>query len=120
MAADNRWWTGKEVQFAKYCTDVGADGYLSTFITFKPEIAWRYSSAIEHGDLKAATAVIRDYDMPLFDYITKVQGGFDAAMHGIYELFGLAKRYRRTPYHSLTDDQMEQLADFLKRKGLLG
>lgn len=222
VAADNRWWTGKEVQFAKYCTEVGADmlmvlppdwaqsttadslvdhyravaehvpvmmvtnylisrgtsfgveligrlrkevpgvmalkddfcgafirkvcllvhehwalsaggqkqnhmnmvpygasGYLSTFINFKPEIAWRYWNAIESGDFEAATAVIRDYDIPFFDYVIKVQGSFDAAMHGIYELAGLATRYRRPPYHSLTDEQMERLAEFLKSKGLL-
>ncbi len=222
VAADNRWWTGKEVRFAKYCTEVGvdmlmvlppdwarsttvdslvdhyravsehipvmvvtgflisrgasfgveligrlckevpgvmalkddfcgefirkvgllahehwalsaggmkqnhmnmvpygADGYLSTFITFKPEIAWRYWNAIEQHDLEAATDVIRDYDMPFFDYIDKVRGSFDAVMHGIYELVGLATRYRRPPYHSLTDEQMERLAEFLKSRGLL-
>ncbi len=222
VAADNRWWTGKEVQFAKYCVEVGADmlmvlppdwahsttveslvahyravaehipvmmvtnylasrpgafglelisrlckeapgvmalkddvcgpwirkvclvandrwalsaggqkqnhmnmypygvgGYLSTFMTFKPEIAWRYWRAIQAEDLPAARAVIRDYDIPLFDYITKSEGSFDAAMHGIYELFGLAKRYRRPPYHSLTDAQMRDLADFLKEKSIL-
>ena len=29
----------------------GVDGYLSTFISFKPEIAWRYWKAIEAGNL---------------------------------------------------------------------
>ena len=96
----------------------GVDGYLSTFITFKPDIAWHYWQAIETDDIEVATAVIRDYDMPFFDYITKVEGSFDAAMHGIYELFGLAKRWRRPPYHSLTDEQMEQLAEFLKSKNI--
>jgi len=222
VAADNRWWTGKEVQFAKYCVEVGADmlmvlppdwarsttldslvahygavgehipvmmvtnylarrpgafglelisrlckeapgvmalkddvcgpwirkvclvandrwalsaggrkenhmnmypygvnGYLSTFMSFKPEIAWRYWKAIQAKNLPAARAVIRDYDMPLFDYIIKSEGGFDAAMHGIFELLSLAKRYRRPPYHSLTDAQMGNLADFLKSKGIL-
>ncbi len=222
VAADDRWWTGKEVEFAKYCVDVGADmlmvlppdwahsttvdtlvdhyravseqipvmlvthylikrgisfslelvnrlrkeapgvialkddacgefirkvclaahgdwalsaggqkqnhmnmlpygvsGYLSTFISFKPEIAWRYWNAIQAGDLDAAVEVIHDYDMPLFDYIIGVEGSFDAAMHGIGELYGTTKRYRRPPYHSLTDAQMEKLAEFLKSKGLL-
>ena len=82
----------------------GVDGYLSTFINFKPEIAWRYWKAIEAGDLPAARAVLRDYDMPLFDYIGKSEGSFDAALHGIYELFGLAKRIGDHPTtHSPTD-----------------
>jgi dihydrodipicolinate synthase/N-acetylneuraminate lyase len=93
----------------------GVDGYLSLFINFKPEIAWRYWRAIEAGDLLAARGVVRDYDLPLFDYILKSEGGFDAAIHGIYELFGLAKRCRRPPYHTLTDKQMGELADVLRK-----
>ena len=92
----------------------GVDGYLSTFINFKPEIAWRYWDAIEAGDLPAASAVVCDYDRPLFDYIIKSEGSFDAAIHGIYELCGLAQRYRRPPYHTLTDKQMDDLAVFLQ------
>ena len=97
----------------------GADGYLSTFITFKPEISWRYWRAIEAKDFVAAAAVISDYDMPFFDYVVKTEGSFDAAMHGVYELYGLAKRWRRPPYHSLSDGQMERLSEFLKSKQLL-
>jgi 4-hydroxy-tetrahydrodipicolinate synthase len=93
----------------------GVDGYLSTFITFKPKIAWRYWKAIQAGNLSAARDVVRDYDMPLFDYVGKSEGSFDAAIHGIYELFGLAKRWRRPPYHSLTDKQMDELAEFLRK-----
>jgi len=97
----------------------GCAGYLSTFISFKPDIAWRYWNAVEAGDLKAAVAVIRDYDMPLFDHILGYEGSFDAAMHGILELFGVAQRYRRPPYHTLTDEQMERLRAFLKEKRIL-
>jgi len=97
----------------------GVVGYLSTCLTFKPEISWRYWNAIQADDLEAARAVIRDYDMPLFDYLITSEGSFDAAIHGIYELCGLAKRYRRPPYHSLTDGQMGDLAEFLEEKKFL-
>lgn len=98
----------------------GVDGFLSTFMTFKPEITWRYWKAIEADDLAAARAVIRDYEMPLFRYARAIgDGGPDAVLHGIYELIGIAKRYRRPPYHSLTDGQMAGLADFLKEKRIL-
>lgn len=97
----------------------GADGYLSTFMNFKPEIAWRYWRAIEANDLQTARDTIRDYDMPLFDYLVKCEGSFDAALHGVYELFGLAKRYRRPPYRSLTDQQMDDLAQFLRQARIL-
>jgi 4-hydroxy-tetrahydrodipicolinate synthase len=97
----------------------GVDGYLSLFISFKPEIAWRYWQATEAGNLQAARDVVRDYDMPLFDYLLKSEGSFDAAIHGIYELFGLAKRWRRPPYHSLSDKQMQELAEFLRKTKIL-
>ncbi|MDD2454884.1 MAG: dihydrodipicolinate synthase family protein [Kiritimatiellae bacterium] len=97
----------------------GADGYLSTFLTFKPEIARCYWRAVEARDLTAAAAVIRDYDMPFFEHIIKTEGSFDAAMHGVYELYGLAERWRRPPYHSLSYAQMERLSGFLKSKKLL-
>jgi 4-hydroxy-tetrahydrodipicolinate synthase len=97
----------------------GADGYLSSFLTFKPEIAWRYWKAVESGNLQAAGQVVRDYDMPLFDYILKSEGSFDAAIHGIDELFGLGKRYRRPPYYSLNDKQLEDLAEYLCKLKIL-
>ena len=97
----------------------GCDGYLSTFITFKPEIAHRYWKAIEAGDLTEASAVIAEYDMPYFDFIVPLTGGFDAGIHGTLELFGIAQRWRRPPYHSLRDEEMEKLADFFKGKALL-
>ena len=93
----------------------GADGYLSTFINFRPDIAWSYWNAVSTADMPGATKVIRDFDLPLFDYIRKSEGGFDAVMHGIYEAFGLTKRWRRAPYHSLTDKQMESLLEFLRQ-----
>ncbi len=98
----------------------GADGYLSTFITFKPEIAWKYWHAVETGDLDAAVTVIREYDMPLFDYLIARKGSFDAALHGILELAGLAGRWRRPPYYSLNNQEMEQLENFLSQRGMLG
>jgi dihydrodipicolinate synthase/N-acetylneuraminate lyase len=117
LATHDRWALGAGGQKQNHILMLpyGVDGYLSTFLTFKPEIAWRYWGAIKAGDLPAARAVIRDYDMPLFNYLISSPGSFDAAIHGIYELFGLAKRYRRPPYYSLNDKQMEELAAFLRK-----
>lgn len=97
----------------------GCDGYLSSFLRFYPKIAHAYWKAIETNDLSAAQAIIREYDAPLFDFILSSQGSFDAAIHGILELFGIAGRWRRNPYHSCTDAEMEQLAAFLSRLGIL-
>ncbi|MDE0460783.1 MAG: dihydrodipicolinate synthase family protein [Caldilineaceae bacterium] len=91
----------------------GCDGYLSTLLTFAPQITQAYWRAVRAGEWGAAAGIIREYDMPYFDYVLGVEGSFDAALHGTYELFGLAERWRRPPYHSLTDEQMEQLSQKL-------
>ena len=97
----------------------GCDGYMSTFMDFKPEIAHRYWQAIQRKDLEAARAIIRDYDIPFFEFIATLTGGWNAGLHGTLELFGVAKRWRRKPYHSLDDAEMEKLTAFLKGKGIL-
>jgi hypothetical protein len=35
------------------------------------------------------------------------------------ELFGQANRYRRSPYYSLNDKQMDELAEFLRKMKIL-
>ena len=109
--------SGKELHMNLY--PYGVDGWMSTHMTFKPEIAWRYWSAIEAGDLKAARAVLRDYEIPLLEFLGSLEGGADAGVHGLLEIYGLAKRYRRPPYHSLSDREMQSLTEFLKKKRLL-
>ncbi len=44
-----------------------------------------------------------------FDAIMDPRGGFDAGIHGIMELCGLCKRWRRAPYVSLSDGEVEAL-----------
>ena len=97
----------------------GCDGYLSTFMSFKPDVARRYWDAIEAKDLKAARVLIRDYDIPFFDFIATLTGGWNAGMHATLEVFGIAKRWRRKPYYSLDDVEMGKLREFLRGKGIL-
>jgi len=91
----------------------GVNGYFSNFIIFKPELTWLYWQAIIEGNIKSATAIIRDYDMPFFDYNNTVVGNRDAAIHGILEIAGHSKRYRRLPYYSLSDKAQEELHAFI-------
>ena len=97
----------------------GCDGYLSTLVTFAPQITQAYCQAVQARELDAAASIIRDFDMPYFNYVLRVEGSFDAALHGTYELFGLAQRWRRPPYHSLTDEQMDGLSQQLVELKLL-
>lgn len=98
----------------------GCVGYLSSFISFHPEIAWKYWNAIEACDFKAANKIINEIDKPFFDFIIKEMPNWNAAMHGVLELFGISKRWRRKPYHTLSDEEMERLRRFLQDKKILG
>ena len=94
----------------------GCDGYLSTFIKFRPEVSQRYWQAIETSDLATASRIIRDIDNPYFDFIDTLPGGFNAGAHGSLEVAGVAGRWRRPPYYSLNDADMEKLTAFLKEQ----
>ena len=97
----------------------GCDGYLSTFIKFKPEVAQAYWRAIQADDLETAREIIADYDIPLFEFIHAFPGGFNACIHGALELFGIGPRWRRKPYYSLNDDEMTRLKGFFEEKQLI-
>ena len=97
----------------------GAIGYMSTFVSFHPSITHLYWNAVEQGAWTDAAKVITDHDWPFFDYLSGLQGGFGAGIHGILELFGIAERWRRTPYYSLSDSEMEELKGFCQSRGWL-
>jgi 4-hydroxy-tetrahydrodipicolinate synthase len=97
----------------------GARGHLSTLIVYKPQIAHDYWNAVTGGDFKTAAAIIEKYDMPLFEILHRCPGGFDAGIHAWGELCGIYKRWRRPPYHSLTDTEMESLAESLRAIAVL-
>ncbi len=87
----------------------GCDGYMSTYLHFMPEISHAYWRTIEANDLAAAAAIVRAYDQPWFDLAFTLDGNFDAMFHASQEVFGIGGRWRRPPYHSLTDAEMEQV-----------
>ena len=91
----------------------GCDGYLSTQASFNTDISTAYWQAIQSNDIASAVKIITSQDMPLFKYLLTLEGGFDAGMHGMLELYGLAKRYRRKPYYTMSDEQLEKLKVFL-------
>lgn len=108
----NDWWAiiaGGLKQNHMNMLPYGVDGYFSNFMMFKPEITWCYWNAILKGNINSAAAIIRDYDIPFFDYNNTLVGGRDAAIHGILEIAGHSKRYRRSPYYSLSDKEQEML-----------
>ena len=97
----------------------GCVGHMSTFILFHPQVTHELWRAIRADDSAAIKKIIEQHDVPFFDLILDSPGGFDAAIHGILELKGLAQRWQRRPYYSLSDLEMEKLSDALKKKGWL-
>ena len=97
----------------------GVDGYMSSFLHVNPAIAHRYWAAIQAGDLVAAADVIERYDRPFFDALLALPGGFDAGMHACFEAAGLAGRWRRAPYHDLTDAEYGAFVELLQDGGML-
>ena len=97
----------------------GAVGYMSTFVSFYPPVTHRYWSAVTSEDWSAAAKVIEEDDWPFFSYTSELRGGFDAGMHGVLELYGIAGRWRRTPYYSLSDEEMDELKAFCQSHGWL-
>jgi 4-hydroxy-tetrahydrodipicolinate synthase len=97
----------------------GCDGYLSTLVSFKPEISHQFWQAVQTKDLQLAGSIVQKFDTPYFDYICALPGNFDAGIHATYELHNICQRWRRSPYYNLNDQEMEQLQDFLKSHSLL-
>ena len=90
----------------------GCDGYMSIYMHFMPEIAHAYWRAVQANDLRAATAIIEAYDQTWIDLAESLDGRDDALMHASQEVFGIAGRWRRPPYHSLTDAEMDRVRAF--------
>lgn len=97
----------------------GASAYLSTLTPFRPEITQRYWAATTRADAIEMAQIIDDVDRPMFDVLRNARGGFDAAIHGWCELAGIYGRWRRSPYHSLTDAELDTLGAQLDGLGLI-
>lgn len=98
----------------------GASGYLSTLTPFRPGITRRYWDATTAGDAIEMARIIDEIDRPMFDVLRTAPGGFDAALHGWCELDGISGRWRRSPYHSLTDAELDTLHAQLVGLDLIG
>ena len=97
----------------------GVDGYLSLFMSYKPEISWNYWSLIQSGDYEASWKIIREIERPMFSHMAGVQGGFNAAVHGMFELLGICGRHLPLPYYTMNDGEMEELKAVMQSLKLL-
>lgn len=95
----------------------GCDGFMDRHMNFKPDISHRYWHAVQANDRDDALAVMKGIELPLEDFCATFPGGRDAAIHGLMELFDVCPRWRRLPYHSLTDAEMDRLRGWCAERG---
>jgi 4-hydroxy-tetrahydrodipicolinate synthase len=116
LAVRDRWavFSGGQKQNHLDLHPYGCHGFMSTFMSFKPDITHRYWSAIQTNNLAEAATVIQKFDHPFFDLLKASPGGFDAAIHGVMEIFGIYPRWRPLPYYSLSDSELAILTDNLR------
>ena len=117
--AGERWavFAGGQKQQHLDLVHYGAVGYMSTFVSFQPDVSRRYWNAICAGDWTAAARVVEHDDWPLFDYLARLRGGFDGGMHALLEIFGVVPRWRRPPLVNLDDAEVERLDAFCRERG---
>ena len=98
--AGERWavFAGGQKQQHLDLVHYGAVGYMSSFVSFQPEVSRRYWNAVCAGDWAAAARVVEQDDWPLFDYLMPLPGGFDGGFHALLEVFGVVPRWRRPPH----------------------
>jgi dihydrodipicolinate synthase/N-acetylneuraminate lyase len=92
---------------------------MSTYLFFCPEVAHRYWAAVEAKDMKTAWDIASRYDQAYYQFVGSLPGGFDAGIHASLEIYGICKRWRRPPYYSLNDEEMERLRDFFRGLSIL-
>ena len=97
----------------------GCDGYMSNFVTFRPELSDRYWNGVVSKDFAVSREVIRDYEIPLWRYMMAIPKGWNAGAHALLEAYGIAGRWRRPPYTAIDDEEMEKFSTFLKSRKML-
>ncbi|MBI4551718.1 MAG: dihydrodipicolinate synthase family protein [Candidatus Latescibacteria bacterium] len=97
----------------------GVRASLSIYIRLAPDVPRAYWQALREGNLAEARRVVDTYDQPLFRMGETFPGGLDSLQHCAMELFGIAPRWRRSPYVTADDEAIEQLRGFFQDVGLL-
>jgi 4-hydroxy-tetrahydrodipicolinate synthase len=97
----------------------GSPAWLSHAVTYAPQIAQDYWNALQQGDEEGVKENILKYDEQWWDMAATFRGGFEGLWYASLELFGVAGRWRRPPYTSPYDSEIEVARDFWCKLGLL-
>jgi len=98
----------------------GCRAFFSWTSSFAPQVAECYWRAVQKDDIAGAAEVVTHIERTLFAQLaTRNPEGWQATWRGAFELNGVAQRYLRPPRRSLSDTDMEELADGLRQIDLL-
>jgi dihydrodipicolinate synthase/N-acetylneuraminate lyase len=97
----------------------GVRASFSIYIHFAPEVTQAYWKALWAEDFEEARRIVDTYDQPLFRMGETFAGGLDSLIHCAMEAFGVAQRWRRSPYVSAGEEDVERLRGFFQGVGLL-
>lgn len=97
----------------------GCVGYMTPFVFFLPDIVRRTWEAIGAGKWDVVRRFLMEFDHPFRDFVNRLPGGYNAGLMGVFELKGISGRWRRKPYHSLTDAELQNLRGFFEQRGWL-
>lgn len=94
----------------------GADGYLSCFNRFRPDISKKFWELRQQGEIEKCMEIVKKIEIPfIFDLPEQLGLDFDCIIHTAMEIFGVCERWRRNPYQNATDEQMEKIKGFLSK-----
>jgi dihydrodipicolinate synthase/N-acetylneuraminate lyase len=90
----------------------GSRSFFSTYTGFAPDKPMEFWAAIRNDNLQQAVAITKKYDYP---FISRFTHPF---WHGTLEYFGVAKRYMREPFKTLTDAEFAEIKPFFDGQGI--
>jgi dihydrodipicolinate synthase/N-acetylneuraminate lyase len=99
--------------------ELGAVGYMTPFYFFLPQVVRDTWAAMQQGRWEDVRRFITEYDQPYRAFVNALPGGYHAGLMGAFELRGIAGRWRRAPYHSLSDAELAALREFFRGRGWL-
>lgn len=97
----------------------GCRAFFSWASSFAPQVAERYWRALQNNDVAGAAEVVTHVEASFIRLTARNPEGWQATWRGAFELNGIARRYLRPPSRSLSDAEMEELANGLRQIGLL-
>ena len=98
----------------------GPRAWLDIFIRFHPQPTVDFWNALKRDDTRTAWDIALRYEQKLWDLAAQVRYEKDGLFaHALLEVYDVAPRWRRSPAPDPTDEELDQLRDFMRGLGLM-